>query len=84
MAAIIQYMHSLCQALFPGTLYAFNQLVWGAWVVQLVKYPPLAQVMILGPSPASGSPLSGESASPSISLLVMSVSVSLSLSLSLK
>ena len=51
---------------------------WSAWVAQLVECLPSAQVMIpgvLGSSPASGSLLIRESASPSaFPLLVLSLS----------
>lgn len=40
--------------------------LWGAWLAQLVKCPPLAQVLSPGPGVKTpGSPLIGESASPS-------------------
>ena len=57
-----------------------TQHFWGAWVVQLVKCPTSAQVMIswfMGSSPTSGSVLRAQSLEPA------SDSVSLSLSLPL-
>ena len=49
--------------------YPFKKLPRGAWVAQLFKHLPCAQVMIPegwgGVPPTSGSLLSGESASPS-------------------
>jgi len=62
-----------------------NKYVLGAWVVQLVECLRLAQVMIprvLGSSPASGSLISGDSASPSPPYshsLMRAISVCLSL-----
>ena len=57
---------------------------WGIWVAQVARHLPLAQVMIpwLRLRPASGSLLSGESASPSAppSLLMLSLACSLFLS----
>ena len=56
----------------------------GAWVAQLVKRLPLAQVMtprVLGWRPASGSLLVGESASPSTPALTCALPLSYSLSL---
>ena len=51
--------------------------IWDAWVAQLVKHLPLAQVMILRWSPSLDSLLNGEPASPSaVPLLVLSLSLS--------
>ena len=60
-------------------------LVWGAWVAQLVKHPTSAQVMIsqlVGSSPALGSVLTARSLEPAL-ILCLPLSLSLSLSLSL-
>ena len=70
---VVRPLHWCC-LLESRVKFVIKTMILGAWVTQSVKHLPSAQVMtpgVLGWSPASGSLLSGESASPSTPPLLM-------------